>query len=311
MAIGDGVAHATDVSVVVDLPGRLGQEVTAYAESEAGWHVVSGTGPVAPLLTLAGAAGPGPCVVIHDGPLDADGTRDLLLAGVLDVIAWPDDRMRLLALPQRLARSARPGPAVPQLHIGACRGGVGASTVALAAGALVAWSGRRALVVGDASVARLAGVGPWQGAGAVELASLGPQAADEVDRVSRPVPGVPGLFVLSGGPTVLSTAGWPYDMVVIDQGAAGREHAHLLVAAADGSIASAPREADVVVVEHGPLDRAGVKRLLGRAPTGWLPYSARVARAGVAGRVPSALPGSWVAAMRSAAASTSGARRLS
>ena len=308
MGIGDEVTHAADVSVAVELPGRLGEEVAAYVESEAGWNVVSAGGPVVPLLTLTSAVTPGPCVVVRDSPLDADVTRELLLAGVLDVVAWPQDRTRLLALPQRVLRAARPQAAVPQLHIGACRGGVGASTVALTAGALVAWSGRRALVVGDQATARLAGVGAWQGAGAVELATLGVQAADEVERVAKPVPGAQGLFVLAGGPVALTTEGWPYDMVVMDQGVAGRDHAHLVVAAADGSLETASAAAGVLVVEHGPLDRAGVKRRLGRSPVGWLPYSARVGRAGTAGRVPSSLPGSWVDAVRKALAGASGSR---
>ena len=309
MATETEVTHAGDVSVAVDLPGRLGEEVAAYVESEAGWNVVVGGGPVVPLLTLTGAVAPGPCVVVRDGPLDADVTRDLLLAGVVDVIAWPEDRTRLLALPQRVVRAGRPQAAVPQLHIGACRGGAGASTVALTAGGLVAWSGRRALVIGDEATIRLAGLGRWQGAGAAELASLGLQAADEVERVARPVPGVQGLSVLGGGPAPLTTEGWPYDIVVVDLGVAGRDHAHLVVAAADGSLAEAPGRADVIVVEHGPLDRAGVKRLLGHAPAGWVPYSARVARAGTAGRVPSSLPGSWVEAVRTALAGASGTGR--
>ena len=308
MAIGDGMTHAADVSVAVDLPGRLGEEVAAYVESEAGWHVVTGGGPVEPLLTLTGAVAPGRCVVVREGALDADVTRELLLAGVLDVVAWPEDRARLLALPQRVIRAERPQATVPQLHIGACRGGVGASTVALTAGALVAWSGRRALVIGDQAMVRLAGLATWPGAGTVELGSLGVQAADEVQRVARPVPGVQGLSVLGGGPTALATDGWPYDIVVVDQGVAGREHAHLVVAAADGSLAAAPAAVDVLVVEHGPLDRAGVKRRLGRTPAGWLPYSARVARAGTAGRIPSSLPGSWVDAVRKALAASSSRR---
>ena len=94
--------------------------------------------------------------------------------------------------------------------------------------------------------------------------------------------------------------GWPYDLVVVDAG--GMEAVDLVVAAADGSLTEVGPEVDVLVVEHGPLDRAGVRRRLGRAPAGWLPYSARVARAGLAGRVPSALPGSWVAALRKALA---------
>lgn len=288
-----------DLPVCVDLPGRLGDEVTAFVEAEAGWQVVGGDGPLVPVLTLAAqAAGPG-SVVVRAGAVSSDEVREALIAGALDVVAWPHDRLRLLSLPSRM-RPAAAGAAAPLLRVGGCRGGVGTSTVALAIGATVAWSGGRALVLGDAGLVRLAGLDPWQGPGAAELAVLGVQAALEVERVARPVAGVAGLSVLlDGGPPAVP-AGWPYDLVVADVGVTGAADAHVVVAAADGSLSHMPAGADALVVEHGPLDRAGVRRELGRSPAGWLPYSARVARAGLAGRVPSALPGSWVKALRAA-----------
>ena len=286
-----------DLPVCVDLTGRLAEEVTAFVEAEAGWQVVGGEGPLLPVLTLAAeAAGPG-SVVVRPGAVTSGEVREALLAGALDVVSWPEDRLRLLSLPGRL-RPASAGPAAPLLRVGGCRGGVGASTVALAIGATVAWSGGRALVVGDAGLVRLGGIGSWQGPGAAELSVLGAAAAHEVERVARPLPGIRGLCVLLGSAQLPVPAGWPYDLVVADVGVAGAAEAHLVVAAADGSLAHAPPGADVLVVEHGPLDRAGVRRALGRSPAGWLPYSARVARAGLAGRVPSALPGSWVKALR-------------
>ena len=290
----------TGVPVAIALQGALHDEVRAYLESEAGWHVVDAHGPVPPALRVVSDPCDGPCVVVRPGPVPPQLARDALLRGAVDVIAWPEERTRLLSTPARITKPAVTTRAVPVLTIGGCRGGAGSSTVALAVGALAAWSGGSALVVTDDAGALLAGLGPWTGAGAHELAALGPQAADEVVHVARPVPAVAGLHVLGGGPLTLATHGWPYDIVVVDEGRAGLHTATFLVGAADGSLGAVPRSADVIVVSHGPLDRAGVRRTLGREPAGWLPYSARVARAGLAGRVPSSLPGSWVQALRRA-----------
>lgn len=290
-----------DLPICVELPGRLGQEVAAYVEAEAGWQIIAGDGPLLPLFTLApSGAGAGARVVVLPAPVAADDVRDALLAGALDVIAWPDERERLLQLPQRVRREVTSSSATPILRVGGCRGGVGTSTVALAAAALVAWSGGRALVVGDDAMLRLAGCGPWAGPGSRELMALGEQAAGEVERLAQGVAGVEGLALLGGGAFSGAVAGWPYDLVVVDAGAAALEDAGVVVGAADAAVATAPAGATVVVVEQGPLDRPGVARCLGRTPDGWLPYSIRVARAGSAGRVPSALPGSWVQSLRRA-----------
>jgi hypothetical protein len=294
--------HQAGVPVAIALEGPLQHEVRAYLESEAGWHVVDVDGPVRPVLRVVSEPCDAACVVVASAPVPPQRVREALARGALDVVAWPDERARLLTAPARVPPPSALGRAVPLLRIGACRGGVGASTVALAAGALVAWSGRSALVVTDDAGVMLAGLGRWTGAGAVELAALGPQAADEVAHVARPVPAVQGLHVVGGGAVDMATNGWPYDIVVVDMGRAGRNDADLLVGAADGSLRAAPAGADVLVVTHGPLDRAGVRRHLGRDPAGWLPFSARVARAGVAGRVPSSLPGTWVHALRRALA---------
>lgn len=288
------------VPVAITLPGELHREVRAYLESEAGWHVVDAGGPVRPALHVVSEPCDTPCVVVRQGPVPPQAVRDALLRGAMDVIAWPEERARLLSAPARIISAPETRRAVPVLRIGGCRGGVGTSTVALATGALAAWSGRSALVVTDDAGALLAGVGPWGGAGARELAALGPQAADEIAHIARPAPAVSGLHVLGGGPIEVGTNGWPYDIVVVDEGRAGLHTAGVLVGAADGSLQAAPAGAAVVVVGHGPLDRAGVRRRLAREPAGWLPYSARVARAGLAGRVPSSLPGSWVHALRRA-----------
>ena len=292
-----------DLPVCIDLPGQLGAEITRYVESEAGWQVVSGDGPLRPVLTIAGAATAQPCVVVTAAPADPALVRDALRAGALDVVAWPEERARLLDAPRRLRRDhgerrGRPIPAL--LRVAGARGGAGTSTVALAVAAAVAWAGGRALVVGGNDLLRLAGRGAWTGPGAAEISLLGDQAHEEVAAVAAAVPGVPGLQVLGGGGTVTDVAAWPYELVVCDARTEGLAEAELVVGCADSALASVPPHPRVVVVEHGPLDRAGVQRSLGRPPSGWLPYSARVARAGSAGRVPSALPGTWLHALRRA-----------
>jgi hypothetical protein len=295
--------RSADLPVAIALPGRLGAEVSAFVESEGGWQVVAVDGPLVPALVLSdGVRADGPCVVVSDVPLPAERVRDALQAGAVDVVVWPDERERLLAAPGLLRPLGTAAPATAVLRVGGCRGGVGTSTVALAIGATVAWAGGRALVVGDEPLARLAGLAPWRGPGTAELAALGRFAAHEVTAVARDVPGVPGLQLVAGGGGVTDTSGWPYDLVVADVGVAGSGAAMVVVGAADASLVAGAQADVVLVVAHGPLDRSGVRAALGRAPDGWLPYAHRVARAGSTGRVPSALPGSWVAAMTAAVA---------
>lgn len=290
-----------DLPVCVDLQGRLGDEVAAFVEAELGWQLVDAGGPLVPSLTLApGVVRDRPTIVVAPAPVAPADVRTALLAGALDVIAWPDERLRLLEAPLGLRTAPATAQCVPVLRVAGCRGGVGTSTVALAVAGTVAWSGHRALVVGDDAMLRLTGAKAWDGPGSAELAALGWQAAGEVEHLSRPVESVPGLRVLGGGANVGDTGGWPFELVVADVGRALSEQVDLVVGAADAALADAPARVPVVVVEHGPLDRAGVRARLQRPPAGWLPYSARVARAGCNGRVPSSLPGSWIAALRGA-----------
>lgn len=288
-----------DLPVSIDLPSRLTEEVTAFVETEAGWQVVGADGPPAPVLRIASSVGGGgPTVVVVDGAPGARLVRDLLLAGAVDVVAWPEDRQRLLEAPQRVvaAPTAARGPRL--VRVGGAAGGAGTSTVALALGGLAAWSGRRALVVGDDDLGVLCGVDDWQGPGAVELAALDPDdAAAEVDGLALPVAGVPGLRCLGGGgAAVAHVAGWPTDVVVADRRVAAAA-ADLVVARPDACLRGVGG-APAVVVGDRPLDRAGVRRVLGRDPACVLPWSPRVARAGLRGRVPSALPGAWLRRLR-------------
>jgi hypothetical protein len=296
-----------DLPVLVDLPGKLGEEVIAFVEVEAGWQVVGASGPLAPVLELTAVArGDRPCVVVVEGPVQAEEVRAALLGGALDVIVWPDDRARLLEAPLRIPVRRPNGSGPPVLRIAGCSGGVGTSTVALALGGLLAWSGRATLVVGDDDLLRLCGVGPWSGAGASELAQLDEAgAAAEVASLSRRIRGIDGLGVLGGGGAAIgSAAGWPVQAVIADlrspHDLAGADFVCARPDAGLGALDGQPSDLSVLVIGDGPLDRAGVRRRLGRLPVAWLPASVRVARAGVAGRVPAGLPGAWLETLRSA-----------
>ena len=290
-----------DLPVCVDLPPALAAEVAAFVETEAGWQVVARGGPPAPVLAVTAEVSDGPFVVVTDGPAPARQVADALQAGALDVIAWPQDRERLLSAPLRIRDTPRPGTAPTIVTIAAAGGGAGASTLALAVGGLAAWGGARCLVVGDDDLLRLAGIDAWDGPGSPELAALEPaHAAAEVPDVARAVAGLDGLQVLGGGEVEASFAGWPYDVVVVDRRAPARiGAADLVITTRDVSLANAARvEAAVVLRDHGALTTAQARRLLGRAPVGVVAESARVARAGQSGRVPSSLPGRWLDQVR-------------
>jgi hypothetical protein len=310
-----------DLPVAVELSGALGEEVAAWVEAQAGWQVVAPEGPPAPAVSLVDQVdGRSSCVVVVEGETDLARTRAELLAGAVDVIAWPDERERLLEAPQRLRAGMEPatsGPAV--FRIAGVAGGVGTSTVALALGGLLAWAGQAVVVVGGDDLLRLCGLAPWSGPGADELAELDPAgAAKEVDTLARAVAGVDGLRVLGGsGQAVGSAAGWGVGVVVADLGTVARHRgggqprgkavrsaagADLLVGTPDARLRAVEGETvcPAVVVGEGGLGKQGVRRMLGQAPVGWLASSARVARAGLVGRVPSGLPGSWLASLHEA-----------
>lgn len=309
------MVRSADLPVSVELPGALGQELTRFVESEAGWQVVAPSGPPPPAVVLTVRPQPGrPCVVVQPGTPTADDIRDGLLAGALDVLGWPEGRRRLLALPLRLAEPAPSGPAPAVLRVVGTAGGAGTSTVALALAGLCAWSGRRTVVVGQEDLLALCGAAGWRGPGADALVALGPAgAALEFPAVTRSVPALRGLRVLAGdGASLPTPLGWPADVVVIDHRTAMPPTAPVdgglvVVTRPDGTArhaAGLARTSAVLVVGQGPLDRLGIRRVLGRSEDAWLPPSFRVARAGLLGRLPASLPGSWLALLRHTVSAT-------
>ncbi|QBI19390.1 hypothetical protein ER308_07395 [Egibacter rhizosphaerae] len=199
-------------------------------------------------------------------------------------------------------------------------GGVGASTVALALAGLTAWAGHSVVVCGGDDLLALAGRDRWQGPGGRAVAALDAGAGQEIETLAVAVPGVERLRLLGDGRPVRRVAGWPADLVVVDAGPEGDGVAEdadteelageaavpgrgsgsrLRVARPDGRLVRAPRTGDpLVLVGDGPLSRRAVRGERGRNAVVSVPWSARVGVAGVRGRVPGALPGSWLAALR-------------
>lgn len=330
----DSRAGRTTVGVALAPP--LADEVTAWAEAEAGWDVVGPDGPPTPRLVLAGQPRRDrPTVVVCDGAVDAETVRGALDDGAVDVVAWPDERERLLAAPARVSAGVAARP-VPTVRVTGLAGGVGASTVAMALGGVLGWSGRRVVVVGGEGTGLLAGLAAWRGPGAAEVAALAGDAATEVDALAVAVPGVPRLRLLGGlprGAAPPATAGWPADVVVIDAGVApaadpgeggagelgngqlgvgepgvgapavGEPRAELWVGPPDARLAAARGVAGpLVVVGERPLTPRQAARVAGREPTVVLPWSARVTAAALRGRVPADLPGRWLQRLRAGVA---------
>src|SRR5690625_1919626 len=166
------MTERTDLPVAVEIPGPLGQEVAAYAETELGWQVVGIDGPPAPVVVLAPDLHPDRPTIVITGSASPVDMSTMLEAGAVDVIGWPDERDRLRTAPARVRRTASTAPGPPVVRIAGVAGGVGTSTITLAIGGALAWAGNQVLVVGDDELLAMCGVPPWEGPGAVEVASL-------------------------------------------------------------------------------------------------------------------------------------------
>jgi hypothetical protein len=268
-----------DLPVAVALPAPLADAVIAWVEHDLGWQVVDADGSLPPALALADAPCAGvPWVAVTDGDPGDEAATALLSAGAEDVVDWPAGRARIPLIATRVdvhRRDVSPGT---RLAVGGTAGGVGTSTVALAIGGLLAWGGATVLVVGGDALPALAG------AAAQADATTGSHTA---------VPGVPGLSV--AGRRGDAVVPWTGDAVIVDDGTRVTQATTLIVARPVAGLRRA-RGVDrpVVVNGHLPLRPPDLPRILGRQPLVQLPWSVRVAQAGVAGRVPTGLPGRWL-----------------
>ncbi|GGI07696.1 hypothetical protein [Egicoccus halophilus] len=292
----------TALPVVLALSSSHAERVRSWVEGVLGWQPVEAV--VEPLVP--------PRLCLTDVGDDAD-RRDPLPAGVpvvllvapddppttvaahavhlrpVATLCWPQDRDRL----EDAARTALRVPADARgdrrlLRVGGAAGGVGTSTVVAALAGLFGWQGHASLaVVGpgapvgavrDVAVEALAGTGLWSQASALPGVPR--------TRAVR-VPHRPSARVVVGDAAV--------EVAVVDAGV--DDDVDVLVTRPDAAGLTAARRttaAVVVVVGNGPAPRAAVQEACGARRRVHLPRSARVARAGLLGRVPAGLPGSWL-----------------
>lgn len=272
-----------DLPVVVALAAPLDTAVALWVERDLGWQVVETGGALAAVVALSDQpCGTLPWIAVTDGPPDGEQVRRHLTAGALDVVGWPHDRLRIPLLAAQ-AEHGRRTDHRDRLIVAGAAGGVGTSTVALAIGGLLAWSGADVLVSGPPDVVALAANGAGNPGGSAAPVT---------------VPGVAGLAVVGGGVDVASAA-WAGDMVVIDAGARVSADTTLVVSRADrGLVRARAAGLPVVVIGDRPVGARECQRILAGALLTQLPLSARVARAGLLGHVPAALPGTWVRRLR-------------
>lgn len=279
--------------------------VVAWIEGVLGWQPVDGCADgLASRLRIADVpAAPGspggdrtpdvPTVLLVSGddpPLAvATTTRRLRPAAV---VAWPDDRDTLVSTARELVARTRPAATDELvLRVGGAAGGVGTTTIALALGALAAWCHGATLVLA-------AGVVPVATPRAVELDSLaGPRTFDE----ARPVPGVPGLRVARTAAPPVAVPVDPGAAAVVVRDVGVSDDADVLVLRRDhAGVAGLERSAAAVavVLDDGLAPLAAVAGAAAGRPVIVVPRSSRVARAGLLGHVPTALPASYLRSLR-------------
>lgn len=293
---GDAPAELA-VPVALDLHGPLADVVRRTVEGQLGWQVVDDDpGSLVPArLRLADAAATAPSTVPtllvvtddHDPVAVARATAALRPA---QVIAWPAD-VPALATVAAASLATRPrldGVGAAVVRVGGAGGGVGTSTVAAALAGIAGWRGQRSLLASDADA-----VVPVDGP------VLVPSALAALDLWTRasPVAGVGTMRAVrvAGRPGGVPPDDPRLEVAVLDEGPA--DDVDVLVCRRDGrALAASARTTAgaVVVVGDGPVPRSALAEVVGRRRLIELPWSSRVARAAVAGRVPAALPGSWL-----------------
>jgi hypothetical protein len=293
------LSAAAAVPVALELSGRHAGSVRRWVEGVLGWQPVDDdpSGPVPPAFrlvdhqpTVAGRP-PGPVLptlLVVDDDASAPATATLVHAARPDaVVPWPSGRDQLPEVVDGLLRRPRRGGSEPRvLRVGGAAGGVGTTTIALALAGLLGWQGdgTLALVRPPAAVPALRVV-PGEAVGAADLWAR----ADELPAVPR------GRVLGIVGGEVPTPADPRIVAAVIDAGV--DDDVDVLVCRPDAAglagLASTTAAA-VVLVGTGPAPSKDLVRAAGGRRGVAVPWSARVARAGLHGRVPGSLPGRWL-----------------
>lgn len=287
--------------------GPHAEAIRNWAESVAGMQPVdAATATLVPprllLCDVAGAdrAGEWPAALPrillvdqHDPAAEAAGASACLARGgaSVSVIAWPAPLDAVAGAVSSLTSGVPEPTDVDELRVGAAAGGVGATTVALGLGGLLAWGGGPTLVVTHgvvhAPTGRVVAVEDLDGLGLWEVA--------------EPTPGVRGLRVVrTPTPAVaeqrVSAASARF--VVRDLGV--EEDCDLLVVRRDvAGVEAAARSgaASIAVVDTGVVSLGTLRSAADGRRLVTVPWSMRVARAAASRRLPAGAPGAWLATL--------------
>lgn len=287
--------------VDLDLRGRHADGVRAWIEGTLGWQPVAGAtaGLVPPAVVLrdlgsshiGGGTGSVPTVLLVDDDASPLRSGEVVAAMTPDaIVAWPSGRDGLVEVVDRvLARPRRRAALGSVLRIGGSAGGVGTTTVALALAGLAAWNGTATLAAVRGTglappivpTASLEGLGVWSRA--------------------EPLAGVPAARAvrLVDCDEAPATTDPEIGLLVLDTGV--DPEVDVLVCRPDGAaleMLASTTAAAVVVVGEGAAELKDLRRAAAGRRGILLPWSVRVGRAGLAGRVPSGVPGAWLRRLR-------------
>jgi len=293
------------------LAGAHRDAVGRWVEGTLGWQVITSTDgqagddPVPPVLRLrdhmpqvrpSAAGGPAAARVLPEillVPDDGAPAAAAILAQAAPstpVLGWPSHRDRLPELAAAvLAAPAARSQMASMLTVGGSSGGVGTSTVAMALAGLKGWSGAATLVA-------VRGLGlPWRQVPAAALAD------GDLWSQADPLPGLDTVraVCLADQAPLPDLADARIEAVIVDAGPT--PDCDVLVCRADAAglwALERTTAAAVVMMGAGPVPARVLRGVLAGRPAIRLPYSVRVARAGVAHRVPAGLPGRWLADLR-------------
>lgn len=287
------MATAEALPVLLGLAGPAASRIRRHLEGELGWQPVEGDGLVRPLVRIvdvAGAEGAAPggpptWVVVTEQDDAVDAAQAAGAVRAVAVVPWPPAPGAFAAAAAGLAPDAPSGPG-EELRVGGASGGVGCTTAALALAGIAAWSGRRSLLVTHGAV-------PHPVPATLDAEAL---RSPDLARVAHPVRGVAGLTLVHvespAADVVVRTDGHE---IVRDLGV--DTAADVLVARRDpAGLAAVPvtTAGTILLSDAGPIPVAAFRRAAAGRRLVILPWSARVARAAVLGRVPASLPGSWL-----------------
>jgi hypothetical protein len=292
-------SDAVAVPVALALSGRHAASVRRWVEGVLGWQPVDDdpAGPVPPAVRLVdhhrpadgGACGPVlPTLLVVDDDAAAPATAALVHVTQPDaVVPWPSGRDQLTDVVGALLQRPRRGGSEPRvLRVGGAAGGVGTTTIALALAGLLGWQG-------DGALALVRPPAPVPGLRVVPGEAVG---APDIWARADDLPAVPGGRVLGlVGGEVPVPADPRITAAVIDAGV--DDDVDVLVCRPDAAglaRLATTTAAAAVLVGAGPASPKDLQQAAGGRPGVAVPWSARVARAGLHGRVPGSLPGRWL-----------------